>query len=158
MSLQTIRATLIGGLLCCVLLPTAADATQPADASQTATEKDLLAKENSSWDLAIKKDAAAYKALHAQDFITVSGDGVIGKDQSESSALDPQVSFDHYTLSGQHLSWVQKDVALITYHVVVSGMDHGKKFDGDAYASSIWVKRQGRWENVFYQATPASKK
>lgn len=157
MDLKGIRSALICGLFCCALLSATGLATPSTDASG-AVEQELIAREQSSWDLAVKKEAAAYKALHAQDFITVSADGVMNRGRSEASALDAGVSFDHYALSGLHVTWMHKSVALITYRVVVSGTDHGKKFDADAYASSIWVKRQGQWLNVFYQATPVAKK
>lgn len=116
-----------------------------------------MAKERSSWTLAIKKDAAAYTALHARNYLTVSDTGVLGKAQSEASALAANVTFDTYTFSGMLVHWLNPDVALVTYRVRFAGSDHGKKFTGDQYASSLWIKYGKQWLNTFYQATPASK-
>jgi hypothetical protein len=38
-----------------------------------------------------------------------------------------------------------------------AGTDNGKKFGGDQYASSLWVRNGNGWLNTFYQATDASK-
>jgi len=115
-------------------------------------------EERDSWDLAIKRDANAYKAFHAADFITVGGSGVAGKASSEASAMDAQVRFDQCALSNVDVRLVAPNAALITYRVKAAGIDHGKAFQLDSYASSLWMKRNGTWLNVFYQATPASSR
>lgn len=115
----------------------------------------LIADEKTSWDLAIKRDATSYQALHAPDFITVGRTGVVGKALSETSAMDANVRFDRCELSGFDVHVVAENAVLLTYHVNAAGLDHGKAFHLDGYASSLWMKRDGKWLNVFYQSTPA---
>jgi hypothetical protein len=153
-------------LLASALLPWVANATAPivchADGSSTAapaslndtTRRPLIAEERASWDLAIKRNASAYKAFHTSDFFTVSGSGVVDKTSSETSALDSNVRFDQCELSGFDVHLVAENAALVTYHVKAAGLDHGKGFQLDSYASSLWIKKDGKWLNVFYQATP----
>jgi hypothetical protein len=149
-------------------LPLMANAAQPAVchaassalpapvAANGAVAQRLVTEERVSWDLAIQRNAGAYRALHAPDFITVTGDGVVGKAASEASAMDARVRFDQCALSGFDVRFVAPNAALVTYHVKAAGLDHGKAFRLDSYASSLWMKRNGAWLNVFYQATPAS--
>ncbi|RDS84904.1 nuclear transport factor 2 family protein [Dyella monticola] len=135
----------------------AAGSTAPTSATVNDTvAQRLISEERASWDLAIKRDAAAYKAFHAQDFITVTGSGVVGKGLSEASAMDAHVRFDQCTLSMFDVRFVAQNAALVTYHVKAMGLDHDKPFQLESFASSLWVKRSGAWLNVFYQATPAS--
>ncbi|GLQ48842.1 DUF4440 domain-containing protein [Dyella flava] len=115
----------------------------------------LMGEERASWNLAIQRNAVAYKAFHASDFFTVTGTGVVDRIPSEASAMDSQVRFDQCELSGFNVHFVAGDAALLTYHVKASGLDHGKAFTLESYASSLWMKRSGHWLNVFYQATPA---
>jgi hypothetical protein len=137
----------------------AADAPVPAAAAAADTVgQHLIAQERASWDLAIKRNASAYKALHAPDFFTVNATGTVERAPSEASAMDPHVSFDQCELSGFNVRFVAENAALITYHVKAAGLDHGKAFAMESYASSLWMKRDGQWLNVFYQATPASGK
>lgn len=135
-------------------------ATKPARSGAETTlrgviEQRLIVKERMSWQLAIKGDAVSYKALHTPDFFTLSGTGVTDRAHSESSALDPNVHFDQCGLSEFSVRFVAENAALITYRVKASGLDHGKAFQLDSYVSSLWMKRDGRWLNAFYQATPA---
>lgn len=127
-------------------------------AANDAIGQRLVAEERASWDLAIKRDASAYTALHAPDFFTVTGSGVVDRAHSETSAMDEHVRFDRCTLSGFDIRLVAENAALVTYHVKAAGLDHGKAFEMDSYASSLWMKRGGQWINVFYQATPAKSR
>lgn len=127
----------------------------PLTASSDVIGQRLIADEKASWQLAIKRDATSYKAFHAPDFFTVTGTGVVGRVPSETSAMDPDVRFDRCDLSGFDVHVVAEDAVLITYHVKAAGLDHGKAFQLDSYASSLWMKRDGKWLNVFYQSTPA---
>jgi hypothetical protein len=127
------------------------------NASTNAIEQSLIAKERSSWELAIKGDAASYKAFHAPDFFTVSGKGFTNRALSEASAMDANVHFAQCDLSGFDTHFVADNAVLITYRVKASGLDHGKAFQLNSYASSLWMKRDGKWLNVFYQATPATQ-
>ncbi|GLQ88369.1 nuclear transport factor 2 family protein [Dyella flagellata] len=143
-----------------LLLPWTVNARQPTAGGASANDtigQHLVAEERASWDLAIKHDAVAYRALHAPDFFTLTGTGVVGKVPSEASAMDPDAHFDHCELAGFGVHFVAQDTALITYHVKANGLDHGKAFQVDNYASSLWMNRHGQWQNVFYQATPAPK-
>jgi hypothetical protein len=134
-------------------------ASQGPAASPTASmdgiAQRLIADEKASWDLAIKRDAVPYKALHAADFFTLTGTGVVDKKHSEDFAMDASVHFDQCDLSAFDVHVVAEDAVLLTYHVKAAGLDRGNAFHVDSYASSLWMKRQGAWTNVFYQSTPA---
>jgi hypothetical protein len=123
-----------------------------------AMERYLIAQEESSWRLAIQREAASYKALHSREFFTVSGDGETDRAKSEASALDPNVNFDRCDLSAFRVRVVEMNTAIVTYHVQATGTDHGKAFYVNSYASSIWVRRGGKWLDTFYQATPAANR
>jgi hypothetical protein len=124
-------------------------------ASNSAIAQHLMANERASWNLAIKRDATPYKALHAPDYFTLTPTGEMDRAQSEAFAMDAGVRFDECDLSAFVVHVVAKDAILLTYRVKAAGLDHGKAFRLDSYASSLWMRRQGEWLNVFYQATPA---
>jgi hypothetical protein len=129
--------------------------TPPAAAANNATAQHLMDEERASWDLAIARNAAAYRAFHAPDFFTLTETGVVQRAASEASAMDAQVRFDRCTLSAFDVHVVADDAMLVTYRVEAAGLNRGKVFRLDSYASSLWTKRDGKWLNVFYQATPA---
>jgi hypothetical protein len=126
-------------------------------AAHESLEQKLVAKEKMSWGLAIRRDAKSYTALHAADFFTVSGSGVTDRVHSEDSAMDSNVAFQHCDLSDFSVKRVADNAVLITYHAKADGLDHGKPFTMDSFASSLWMRRHGTWLNVFYQATAAAR-
>lgn len=144
------------------VVPEAGYATQQSQARPPATSgndvvgQSLIAKEKLSWELAIKRDGASYRALHAPDYFTVSGTGYSDRALSESSAMDANVQFDQCNFLEFRIHFVSENTVLLTYRAKASGLDHGKPFQLDSYASSLWRKREGKWLNVFYQATPAT--
>jgi len=70
--------------------------------------------------------------------------------------MDANVQFDQSNFSEFRIHFVSENTVLLTYRAKASGLDHGKPFQLDSYASSLWIKRAGKWLNVFYQATPAT--
>jgi hypothetical protein len=128
--------------------------SSPMVSSDTTAQR-LIANEKASWNLAIKRDATPYKALHAPDYFTLTGTGEMDRTHSEDFAMDANVHFDQCDLSAFDVHVVAEDAVLLTYHVKAAGLDHGKAFHLDSYASSLWMKRDGEWTNVFYQSTPA---
>jgi len=158
LSARIALATLLLSAFAATLPTVCAAATAAPTAVNDAIGQRLFAEERASWDLAIKREATAYTALHAPDFFTVGGTGVVDRVHSETSAMDANVRFDRCELSEFGIRFVAENAALVTYHVKAAGLDHGKTFQLDSYASSLWMKRDGKWLNVFYQATPASNR
>jgi hypothetical protein len=54
------------------------------------------------------------------------------------------------------VNWIDKDTALLTYKLDADATCGGKKAPGSAYASSLWVKKNGKWLTAFHQQTPAA--
>ena len=148
-----LTASLMASVACHALPQSQAQLPQTGAAGGNAIGQRLIANERMSWDLAIKGDTASYKALHAPDYFTVSGGGVKNRTLSEASALDSSVHFDRCDLSGFGVHFVAQNAVLITYRVKAAGFDRGKAFQLNSYASSLWMKRDGKWLNEFYQAT-----
>jgi hypothetical protein len=174
MNTESIKAFIVSTtfvLAACTAIPIACYVSQPTQAqpakSATANpntawdeelEQRLIAKERQSWELAIKGDAAAYKALHAPEFFSLSGEGITDREHTEAGALDANVHFDSCNFSDFHVRFIAKSIALMTYHVKATGFDHGKPFLFNSYLSSIWQEKKSTWLNTFYQSTPATAK
>jgi hypothetical protein len=48
---------------------------------------------------------------------------------------------------------LSKDVVLVTYPLAQKGTYKGKTLPAKSHASSVWVKRDGRWLEATYQET-----
>ena len=49
---------------------------------------------------------------------------------------------------------IAPDTVLLIFQVTVSGTHKDHPFKADNNAASLWIKRSGTWQNVFFQETP----
>jgi hypothetical protein len=49
---------------------------------------------------------------------------------------------------------IAPDTVLLVFQVTVSGTYKDHPFRADNNAASLWMKRSGAWQNVFFQETP----
>ena len=119
------------------------------DASKEVEE--ALAKLN----LAFKdRDVAVIKRLTTPDHIAITP--FYGEPQARAEQINslPDLKVTEYTEGKINVRFLSKEVALITYPLQVKGTFKGKELFSKNYASSVWVKRGGKWAEVFYQETP----
>ncbi len=119
------------------------------DASKEIEE--ALAKLN----LAFKdRDVAVIKQLTTPDHIAITP--FYGEPQARAEEIKslPDLKVTEYTEGKFNVRFLSKEVVLITYPLQVKGTFKGKKLFSKNYASSVWVKRGGKWLEAFYQETP----
>jgi hypothetical protein len=111
--------------------------------------------ERQVWDALVRGDADADRDLLADDFVGVYSIGVANRsDHSGQLADGPTVA--SYAMSDVQLLRVSAVAVMLTYRAVyrrvLGGIPGG---DETMYVSSLWIQRDGRWQNVFSQDTPA---
>ena len=127
-----------------------ADAPQEEDPASKEVEE-AVAKLN----LAFKdRDVAVIKRLMTRDAIAITP--YYGKLQGKAEQIKslPDVKLTEYTRGKLNVSFLSKEVALVTYPVQLKGTFKGKELFSKNYVSSIWVKRGRKWVQAFYQRTP----
>jgi len=97
---------------------------------------DALNQEKLAWELTKKKDRAGLAKLLSEDFTEIAEDGVFERDQILANLV------------------IAPDTVLLIFQVTVSGTYKGHPFQADNNAASLWMKRGGKWQNVFFQETP----
>jgi hypothetical protein len=115
----------------------------------------LIRMEKEDWEVAKKKDWKAYDRLLAEDFVWVDASGVIAGRTPVVRYLS-DLDLKDYSLEDVQVTMLSKDVALLTYKVTQQGAFRGQALpSAPSYVSSEWVRRGGRWVNVFTQMTEA---
>ena len=119
---------------------------KPASAGQDSIEKTLIAREKLKWDALKKKDVNAISAFYAEDFLSVGygATGVVRATKPEMIRAVALTDVSSYTLNDFKLVRLDEDCAVLTYRA------EGKY---PIFATSVWVKRHGKWLTAFYQAT-----
>lgn len=124
-------------------------------ATSKQTEEALIRLEKEDWEVAKKKDWKAYDRLLSEDFVWVDEHGVIA---GRSPVVRYISDFDlkDYAMDDVKVTRFSKDVALLTYKVTLRGTFRGQALPSTpSYVSSEYVRRGGRWVNVFTQTTGA---
>jgi uncharacterized protein (TIGR02246 family) len=101
-----------------------------------------------------KQDAAAVKRLMADDHVAVTAYYGGPRTGAEQLAALADLKLAEYSTGKRKTAPLGKDAVLITYELTQKGTFKGKEVPRRNFVSAVWVKRDGRWLEVFYQETP----
>jgi hypothetical protein len=131
------------------------ESARRSGATSQHTAEALIRLEKEDWEVAKKKEWKTYDRLLAEDFVWVDASGVIAGRTPVVRYLS-DLDLHEYTLADVQVTMVRKDIALLTYKVTQRGAFRGQTLPSTpSYVSSEWVRRGGRWVNVFTQMTEA---
>ena len=118
-------------------------------------EAQIIALEKAGWEAWKNKDARWFQANLTDDALSVHAEGVADKSQSikDIGSCDVKsVSLDNFKFL-----MIDKDTALITFVGTQDAVCGGKTQPGSVRASSVYVRRGGKWLNVFYTEVPITQ-
>lgn len=133
----------------------------PTKPSETAKLKkrnplheDLILKEKEVWDAYKFKDAKALGQLMAEDYYAIEdADGEI-MSRAEAIRSVSGLELKDYEMKDFAVVEINDGSAIVRYKVKVKGAAYNHAFAPRwSIASSIWVQRAGRWQNLMYQET-----
>lgn len=135
---------------------------QPSGAqppAETTTLLTTLAKlEKDSWEAMKRQDAKFFQSFMADDFAGVFADGQAVTKRDFVEMLG-EYKLVRYEMGEAKLLPVGPDAAFVLYPVKYEGTFKGQKVKvAGAQASSLYVRRNGKWVELFYQETEIAKK
>ncbi len=117
-------------------------------------EARIIELEKAGWEAWKNKNAAWYQTNLAEDALQVNGGGVLNKSQIlKITGTDCEIK--SFSLDNFKFLMLDKNSALITFTGTQDGVCSGKTIPATVHASSVYVKRDGKWLNAFYTETPA---
>lgn len=123
--------------------------------SKAQIQKNLIATEKKLWEAWKNKDVKPFKAALPTDAITVSDTGVDGRDATLKSIAGNDCKVNSYSLSDFKLTMLNADVAVLTYKGTQDATCGGAAVPAAVWASSVFVRRGGKWYAATHQETPA---
>jgi hypothetical protein len=114
--------------------------------------KQLSANETKLWEAWKNKDPKPFRMNLSADSVMIGGAGTQNKTDAIKDITSMACDVKSYTLSDWKLSMIDADAALITYKGVAVGTCGGQSIPA-SWASSIWIKRGGRWQAFSHQET-----
>lgn len=145
-------STVVAFFLMLAPLPSVAQPGATAKGKSAGSDA-LLAKEKEAWDAFKHKQPDAFKHLAAPEFVGVDPDGPVDL-AAEVKSID-DVELKDYRLADVKVIMADKDTALLTYKAMQQGTYKGQPLPPAVFASSVWVRRGGKWLAVFHQETTA---
>ncbi|MEP6787081.1 MAG: nuclear transport factor 2 family protein [Acidobacteriota bacterium] len=124
----------------------------------TGLKATLINLEKQSWEAWKKRDGKFFETFLSDDHVEVGFGGVANKSSVVAFVGSPVCVVKSYELEGFNVSRINDAAALVTYHAAQDTNCNGSHVPSPVWVSSLYVKRGGRWYNVFYQQTQAEKK
>jgi len=114
--------------------------------------KQLSAKETKLWEAWKNKDPKPFQAGLSADSVMIGSGGVSNKADAIKEITSGGCDVKSFTLSDWKLAMIDADAAVITYKGAAVGTCGGQPIPA-AWASSVWIKRGGRWQAFSHQET-----
>ena len=118
-------------------------------------EAQIIALEKAGWEAWKNKDAKWFQTNQTDDALSVHSDGVTDKAQGIKTLADCEVK--SVGLTDFKFLMLDKNSAVITFVGTQDAVCGGKTQPSTVRASSVYVKRGGKWLNAFYTEVPAAQ-
>jgi hypothetical protein len=123
----------------------------------SATRSALVALERQSWEAWKNRDTSFFRANMAENAIQNGRTGLAKKDEIvRSIASDCDVTSFALDESSLQVTMVDPNTALLTFKATQDATCGGTKAPSPVWATSMYVRRGGKWLNAFYQETAAT--
>ena len=134
---------------------------QPGDRKDAKSDNDkvqgvIQALEKQGWEALKKQDAAALKRLTTEDFMAIFADAS-RVDRDGLLKMLPDFRVTAYSIAAFQMIRLNADAAIITFRATYESTYKGESKKDDVQASSTYVRRSGKWLNIFYQESPVKK-
>ena len=113
----------------------------------------IIATEKKLWEAWKNKDAKPFKANLAADSVMIGERGVAGKADIVKEIASMPCEVKSFELSDFKTTFINSGTVLLTYKGVADGACAGTALPA-VWASSVYVKRGGRWLAASHQETP----
>ncbi|GAC1649631.1 MAG: hypothetical protein NVS4B3_07020 [Gemmatimonadaceae bacterium] len=128
------------------------DAPLPVDS----TERELLALTTRNARMAVPYDRRWADSTLGDDYVSINGSGLIGdKAGAMRMYTTGVIKLDTSTVTDLHAR-VYGTTGVVTGVWQFAGLNYGSRRSGRLRFTAVWVRRNGRWQEVSWQGTPIS--
>jgi len=143
-------------LILVFFVPLKASAVRPKS-SPAATEdeavREIVDLERQAKDAALHRDAAFVERTLADDYVAITPLGqVVTKTDTVAARKTAQLRYEMIEISDMVVR-LYGNTAIVTARAEVKGTELGEEFSGPYRFTRVWVRRNGKWLTVSYQAT-----
>jgi ketosteroid isomerase-like protein len=123
------------------------------DAGEQETIRQIVDMERQSKDASLHRDADFPSRTLAEDYVAITPLGqVTTKQETITARRSGQLRYEAMNVTDMVVR-VYGDTAVVTARADVKGQQLGEDFSGPYRYTRVWVRRNGHWQAVSYQAT-----
>ncbi|MGA8216447.1 MAG: nuclear transport factor 2 family protein [Candidatus Sulfotelmatobacter sp.] len=123
------------------------------DSGEQETIRQIIDMERQAKEASLRRDADFSQRTLAEDYVAITPLGMVTTKQENISARrSGQLRYESINVSDMVVR-LYGDTAVVTARADVKGHQLGEDFSGPYRYTRVWVRRNGRWQTVSYQAT-----
>ena len=123
------------------------------DSGEQETMRQIVDMERQAKEASLRRDADFSLRTLADDYVAITPLGqVTTKQETVSARRSGQLRYESMDVSDMVVR-LYGDTAVVTARADVKGHQLGEDFSGPYRYTRVWVRRNGRWQTVSYQAT-----
>jgi ketosteroid isomerase-like protein len=123
------------------------------DSGEQETIRQIVDMERQSKDASLHRDADFPSRTLAEDYVAITPLGqVTTKQETITARRSGQLRYEAMNVTDMVVR-VYGDTAVVTARADVKGQQLGEDFSGPYRYTRVWVRRNGHWQAVSYQAT-----
>ena len=128
--------------------------TTAKPATAALTKEALIALEKSANEAWKNKDAKFWNTFLSDKFVGYGSFGKLDKTSATKEYTGADCDIKSYALSGEQMTPLGNDAALLTYKSTVDGTCGGQKVPAVSSAASVYVRDGAKWKAVFHAEAP----
>jgi len=115
--------------------------------------REIIDMERQAKEASLHRDADFSQRTLADDYVAITPLGTVTTKQDTLSARKSgQLRYESIDITDMVVR-LYGDTAVVTARADVRGRQLGEDFSGPYRYTRVWVRRNGRWQTVSYQAT-----
>ena len=147
----------IVGIISAVLTTLAVTQAQDRPVAKPAgpLETTLVANERALYDAAAKGDKAAFQSLVAPEGMWTQKTGIIPMNLLADGLGGFRLTT--WAIVNPHVTSIDDNAAIVMYVLTGEGTTQGQPLAPNTLASTVWVRREGKWRALHHQETDLTK-
>ena len=125
--------------------------------SDNVLKESLITFEKSSWEAWKDRNAEFFKSFLSDDHVELGFYGAANKADVLATVASSACLVRSYSVDQFKVTLLDANTALVTYHAAQDTTCHDKPVPSPVWVSSLYMKRDDRWLNVFYQQSQTTK-
>jgi hypothetical protein len=125
--------------------------------SNNSVEARLIALEKQAWEAWKKRNGVFFQSYLTDDAVGVRETGIVDKSQIVKAFSSGGCEVKSFSLDNFKLVMLEKKTVILIYKAMQDVTCNGKTMPAAVRASTVFVKRGGKWLAAFHQEIPAAQ-